>query len=148
MADSTFVAMVRELSHDLSVDVITDAALESLAVNFADPEIDAALSGFGAPFVYTAPPTMIRIVRALLVTAIAFDDAFSQTADESRFASAKRSEARKMIDRIRKGEISLGLVTSDPGIDVSDSDLTDRPAEEVFVGSELDWEIPAEGRGL
>jgi hypothetical protein len=148
MADATFVAMVRQLSHDLGVDVISDAELESLAVNFADPEIDSSLSGFGGPFTYTAPPTMVRIIRALLVTAIAFDDAFSQTADESRFASAKRKDARDLIARIQKGTLSLGIVATDPGIDVSESDLLDRPAEECFVGDELDWIRPTEARGL
>jgi hypothetical protein len=138
--------MVRSLCHLLTVDIITDAELETIAESFADPEIDAALSGFGAPFGYTSPPYLIKMISALLTTAIAFDDRFCQTADESRFAAAKRKDARSLIDRIRKGELSLGLVDDDPLIDVSDSYLEDQPEERVFVGDELDWQAPTELR--
>ena len=138
--------MVRSLCHLLTVDIITDDELETIAESFADPEIDTALSGFGAPFGYTSPPQIIRVISALLTTAIAFDDRFCQTADESRFAAAKRKDARSLIQRIQKGELSLGLVDDDPLIDVSDSDLETRPAEEVFAGDELDWAVPTNTR--
>jgi hypothetical protein len=141
-------AMVRQLSHELTVALISDADLDALATAYADPEIDGSLAGFGAPFGYTAPPTMIRIISALLTTAAAFDDIFSRTADESRFASAKRAEARKLIDRIQTGKLSLGIVADDPLIEVSEDDQEDRPSIEVFVGDELDWQRPAEARGL
>lgn len=140
------VAMVRLLCKYLTTDEISDDDLEDIAITFADPEIDAALKGFGAPFGYTNPPLPVRILSALITTAIAFDSVFAQTADESRFASAKRSTAQKMIDRIRAGEIDLGIVEDDPLIDVSESDLEERPAEEVFVGNELDWVRPTEAR--
>jgi len=144
MATYLVPAMVRSLCHLLTSDIITDEELETIAEQFADTEIDAALSGFGAPF--SVPPPLVKQISALLTAAVAFDDRFCQTADESRFASAKRSDARKLLEKIRKGELDLGTVADDPLIDVSDSDLDRRPDTEVFVGSELDWIRPTEAR--
>jgi len=137
--------LVRDLCNLLTTEVISDEDLEALGTNFADPEIDAALGGWGAPF-GASPPKLIIMISSMLVTAIAFDDRFCQTADESRFASAKRKDARSLIERIRKGELDLGLVADDPLIDVSDSDLETQPAERTFVGDELDWSPPTEIR--
>jgi len=146
MATYLVPAMVRSLCHLLTSDIITDEELQTIAEQFADTEIDAALSGFGAPFSYSAPPALVKQISALLTAAVAFDDRFCQTADESRFASAKRSDARKLLERIRKGELDLGTVADDPLIDVSDSDLDRRPETQVFVGDELDWIRPTEAR--
>lgn len=138
--------LVRELCHLLTAEIITDEELQTIALSFADPEIDAALDEFGAPFGFTAPPQIIRTISALLTTAVAFDDRFCQTADESQFAAAKRKDARSLLTRIRNGELRLGVVDEGEPIDVSDSYLEEQPAERTFVGDELSWEAPTELR--
>ena len=140
-------AQVRQLAGAITTDVISDADIATLADQWANPMIDGALAGMGAPF--TTIPSVIADIAALFTAARIFTDKFYQTGDYSQWAEKAREEAWDLLNRIKSGEIVPGGEVSTASVLVAADPSDDRSEYEIFTDEgdkELDWERREEER--
>jgi hypothetical protein len=138
-------AQVRLLYEAITVEAISDADILLTSEAFADPVIDGALRGRGAPFTAGSVPALVQSISALLTAAVVFDNKFYQTAQESGVSQALRKQAKDLLDDIRKGGLDPGGVSA-PALMLTSDPALDRPETEVFTGDELTWESRNESR--
>jgi hypothetical protein len=147
-ADYTTAAGVWLLCRALQEDDYygVEANVLTLGQQAANPVIDGALSGIGAPFVAGSIPALVVRVANLLTTADAFDDCFYSTADESRFGAKKREAGMKLLSKIQSGELDIGTSTEDEGLLILTDLDGDRGSTEIFSGVDTEWASREETR--
>jgi hypothetical protein len=136
-------ANVRSVSYLITTALIADADVLSVGDTFAQPEVDAALTGLGAPF--TTVPSIVVMVWSLLAAAHIYRDRLSHRDDAEGAAGGLRKQAADILEQLRKGTLSMSGITSVPLLVISDPTL-DMPETAVIVGDPLDWLMPTETR--
>jgi len=140
-------ANVKLISYKITKEVtdgrLSDADITSAGDTFAQPVIDSALNGLGAPF--TTVPSIVVMIWSLLTAAHVFRDRLSHRDDTEGVAGGLEKRATELLDQLRNGTLSMSGITSVPLIVVSDPTL-DRPETEIIVGDPIDWQMPTEVR--
>lgn len=122
---------------------LADLDVTGAGDTFAQPVIDAALNGLGAPF--ASPPSIVVMIWSLLTAAHIFRDRLSHRDDADGLAGGLEKRATDLLDQLRSGALSMAGIATVPLLVISDPTL-DLPATAVVVGGPLDWMMPTEVR--
>ena len=140
-------ANVKQVSYLITAEVtagrLADPDLTSAGDVFAQPVIDAALTGLGAPF--TTVPSIVKMIWSLLSAAHIFRDRLSHRDDAEGLAGGLEKRATGLLDQLRAGTLSMSGISTVPLLMISDPEA-DWPATATIVGDPLDWEMPTEVR--
>ena len=153
----TTAAKVRQLDAMLSSQnpddayEFTDAVIESVIDNHAQPIIDATLGFmFTVPFTEDDDSGIIAMIAANITAAMLI------SGDVAQFAAADVAKANNLMEqaldwlgKVKDGEWYLSFAKIQKTVDaIYDEDPTTRPLNEVFVGSDASsWCTPNESRG-
>jgi hypothetical protein len=135
---------VRLLHVKITTTLISDDDVEDIITGISDVEIDAELSGFGAPFAGTAPE-IVSLISNLKTAASIYESRIATAGKPSEFAKLLRDQADSWLKKIKNGECSVTGITSPQLVSMLDGD-EERPADEVFTGDETTWAARLEVR--
>jgi len=145
-------ARIRQLEPEVFEDTeqFPDDTLRDWAEFFGDPEIDGVLIATGyddAPF--SQPPEIVQMISAMLGCAYGLQGSTVRyTSRNVERAETLKEQARDLLGKIRKGELSLpGFSIAAAGTKINyQSTGEDMHTNSVFVGDVQKWKMPTETR--
>ncbi len=137
-------AGVRRQHARITSTLISDEGITTILENDVDkPIIDTML--YGRITAGATQPEVIKLISNMLGAAAIHEQRLSHTDNESRWAKLKREAAMELLQKVVDGEIQASGI-SDPVLMVMTDPEADRPATEIYTGSETEWAERTETR--
>lgn len=142
---------VRLLLSEITDTIASDEEIDSYSEDVIDPEINALLASYDAPWSpVTAAPAIVRMIASRWVAAEIVNARVHEDDAESEWAAAMRRRGQDLIDKILDGTIAIATPEETAGSKdkILVSDLTDAyPSHTVFVSTDsYNWRDRCEER--